>query len=145
MNELVQILNNLMREMLFLPAQASTFADQGGLLHYFVVTVTMLSSRVVGLLAIFFFFKYRETKRDASTPIVTRAALRGRHHLGAAHLLPRLGVDRLQGLPLVHTTPKNAMDVYVTARSGCGTSRIPRPERQRRAHRARQHDPSASS
>jgi cytochrome c oxidase subunit II len=117
MNELVQMLNNLMREMLFLPVQASTFSTKVDYLHYFVVTVTMLSSTFVGLMAMFFFFKYRETKREASTPIVTPS---GRFEA------------MIIGVPLIFflawvwigfkdylwytTTPKNAMDVYVTGK-----------------------------
>jgi cytochrome c oxidase subunit II len=65
MNELAHMLNELMRQMLFLPEQASTFAKKVDFLHYFVIVVTMLSSTLVGLLAVSFFFKYRETKRNA--------------------------------------------------------------------------------
>jgi cytochrome c oxidase subunit 2 len=62
MKAIGQMLNNLMREMLFLPEQASTFATKVDYLHYFVIIITMLASTLVGLLAVSFFFKYRETK-----------------------------------------------------------------------------------
>ena len=41
MKELGQMLNNMMREMLFLPEQASTFATKVDYLHYSVIIVTM--------------------------------------------------------------------------------------------------------
>jgi cytochrome c oxidase subunit II len=117
MNEYLQILNNLMREMLFLPAQASTFATKVDYLHYFVVTVTMLSSVFVGLLAVYFFFKYRETKRDASTPIVTPS---GRFEaviisVPLIFFLAWVWIGFKDYLWYT-TTPKNAMDVYVTGK-----------------------------
>ncbi|HET6284312.1 MAG TPA: cytochrome c oxidase subunit II, partial [Polyangia bacterium] len=63
-------MNDLMRRMLWLPEQASTFAKPVDYLHYFVITVTMIVSVAVGLLAFFFFFKYRERRKRQSTPMV---------------------------------------------------------------------------
>ena len=63
-------MNDLMRRMLWLPEQASTFAPPVDHLHYFVITVTMLVSVAVGLLAFAFFFKYRERRPNQSTPMV---------------------------------------------------------------------------
>lgn len=117
MNELKAMADNLMRELLFLPEQASTFSTRVDHLHYFVIIVTMLSSTLVGLLAMSFFFKYRETKRDASTPIVT-----------PSHRFEMMIIS----VPLIFflawvfigfkdylwytTPPKNATDVYVTGK-----------------------------
>lgn len=117
MNELQQMANDLMRLILFLPEQASTFATRVDFLHYFVVTVTMLSSVGVGLLAMYLMFRYREKKPHASTPIV--------HPSGRFEAL-------VVGVPLVFFLawvvigfkdyiwyahpPKNAMDVYVTGK-----------------------------
>jgi cytochrome c oxidase subunit 2 len=117
MNELKQWLNDLMRAMLFLPEQASTFATKVDYLHYFVVTVTMLSSTLVGLLAVYFFFKYRETKRGVSTAYV-HPSMRFEAVIIAVPLLFFLAwvwigfKDYLWYI----TPPKNAIDVYVTGK-----------------------------
>ena len=63
-------MNELMRTILWLPEQASTFAKSVDQLHYFVITVTMVSSLAVGLLAFGFFFKYRQVRPNQSTPVV---------------------------------------------------------------------------
>jgi cytochrome c oxidase subunit II len=117
MKALGNMLNDLMRQMLFLPEQASTMSTKIDFLHYFVIIVTMVASTLVGLLAVSFFFKYRETKVGASTPIVNPS---GRFEVV------------IISVPLIFflawcwigfkdylwytTTPKNAMDVYVTGK-----------------------------
>ena len=53
-------MNDFIRNLLFLPEQASTFAEKVDSLHYFVVGVTMLMSLGVGTAAIIFFFRYRQ-------------------------------------------------------------------------------------
>jgi cytochrome c oxidase subunit 2 len=63
-------MNELMRKLLFLPEQASTFAKPVDELHYFVITVTMVVSVAVGLLAFGFFFMYRQRRQRQSTPYV---------------------------------------------------------------------------
>ena len=52
-------MNELMRRLLWLPEQASTFSTYVDHLHYFVITVTMIASAATGVLASYFFFKYR--------------------------------------------------------------------------------------
>ena len=52
-------MNDFLRNLLFLPEQASTFAERVDSLHFFVVGVTMLMSLGVGTTAILFFFRYR--------------------------------------------------------------------------------------
>jgi cytochrome c oxidase subunit 2 len=52
-------MNELFRKMLNLPEQRSTMALPIDQLHYFVVTTTMVASAIIGLLAIFFYVKYR--------------------------------------------------------------------------------------
>jgi cytochrome c oxidase subunit 2 len=117
MNEWISTVNEIMRRLLFLPEQASTFAPKVDRLHYFVVSVTMLSSVGVGLAAVYFFFRYRERVKNASTPIV----------------VPSVRFESLIiSIPLVFflawvfigfkdyiwyvNPPKNAMDVYVTGK-----------------------------
>ena len=63
-------MNELMRNLLWLPPQASTLAPKIDTLHYFVITVTMISSLLTGFLAFFFFFKYRARREKQSTPMV---------------------------------------------------------------------------
>jgi len=63
-------MNDLMRRMLFLPDQASTFAVDVDHLHYFVIIVTMVSSLAVGLTAIAFFRKYRRRRENPAPPFV---------------------------------------------------------------------------
>ena len=52
-------MNELLRRLLFLPDQASTFAQDLDKLHYFVIITTFIASIGVGLTAIFFFARYR--------------------------------------------------------------------------------------
>jgi cytochrome c oxidase subunit 2 len=117
MNALGHMLNDLMRALLFLPAQASTFALRVDYLHYFVVSVTMLSSTFVGLLAIYFFFRYRETKRNASTPIVTPSVRFEVLIIGVPLLFFLIWVWIGFRDYLWYTSPpRNAIDVYVTGK-----------------------------
>jgi heme/copper-type cytochrome/quinol oxidase subunit 2 len=62
--------NDLMRRMLTLPEQASTLAIKIDLLHYFVFIGTMAAAGLIGVACLYFFFKYREREKFASTPIV---------------------------------------------------------------------------
>jgi cytochrome c oxidase subunit 2 len=68
-------MNELMRRLLFLPEQASTFAVDVDNLHYFVIIVTMVSSLAVGVTAIAFFWKYRRRREDETTPFVAPTAM----------------------------------------------------------------------
>jgi cytochrome c oxidase subunit II len=68
MNDLLN--NDLLRRMLWLPEQASTFAVSVDHLHYFVIITTMVMSLLVGVTAIFFFFRYRRRTEHQVTPHV---------------------------------------------------------------------------
>jgi cytochrome c oxidase subunit II len=106
--------NDLMRRWLWLPEQASTFATRVDYLHYFVVTVTMISSLLVGILAFVFFFRYRERRRFASTPLVVPS-----HRFEAVVIVVPLVFFLLWGVvgfrDYIWSTqpPKDAMDIYV--------------------------------
>ena len=67
-------MNELLRRMLFLPEQASTFAVDVDHLHYFVIITTMFASAAVGMVAIAFFWKYRQKRPNQSTPMVNPTA-----------------------------------------------------------------------
>ena len=61
-------MNELLRKLLFLPDQASTFARDVDRLHYFVILTTFVMSTAVGLTAIFFFVRYRRRSETQTTP-----------------------------------------------------------------------------
>ncbi len=107
-------MNDFLRRMLFLPEQASTFAQDLDRLHYFVILTTFALSSAVGLTAIFFFVRYRRRSETQTTP----------------HIEPTWWMEALFiGIPLSffllwfflgyrefvrqQTPPSDAMDVYV--------------------------------
>ncbi len=110
-------MNEIMRTILWLPEQASTFAKQVDELHYFVITVTMVSSVAVGLLAFGFFFKYRQLRPRQSTPAVIPSV---RFEL-AVVVVPLVFflawfVQGYRDYVWYTTPPKDTMDVYVMAK-----------------------------
>lgn len=111
------MIDSLMRRLLFLPEQASTFAPKVDQLHYFVVTVTMVSSLLVGLVAVYFMFKYRERKVLASTAFVT-PSVRFEFAVISVPLVFFLiwAVIGIRDFVWSQTPPKNSMDVYVTGK-----------------------------
>ena len=107
-------MNELLRRMLFLPEQGSTFAKDVDQLHYFVIITTMVASAAVGLTALIFFWRFRRKTKNQATPIV----------------VPSIGLEvAFVTVPLVffltwfvigfrdfvryQNPPANAMDVYV--------------------------------
>jgi cytochrome c oxidase subunit 2 len=68
-------MNELLRRVLFLPEQASTFAKQVDSLHYFVIITTMIMSTAVGMTALFFFVRYRRRSPMQTTKPVQPNAL----------------------------------------------------------------------
>ena len=107
-------MNELLRRLLFLPEQASTFARDVDNLHYFVILTTFVMSTAVGLTAIFFFIRYRRRSETQTTP----------------HIEPKAWMEALfVGVPLIiftawfflgyrefvrqYTPPIDSMDVYV--------------------------------
>jgi len=107
-------MNDLMRRMLWLPEQASTFATSVDHLHYFVITVTMLISVVVGLMAFAFFFKYRERRPNQSTPMVIPSIRFEIVVIGVPLFFFLLWfVQGYKDYIWYTSPPSNAMDVYV--------------------------------
>ena len=107
-------MNELLRKLLFLPDQASTFARDVDRLHFFVILTTFVMSTAVGLTAIFFFIRYRRRSETQTTP----------------HIEPPMWMEALFiGVPLSfftlwfflgyrefvrqQTPPSDSMDVYV--------------------------------
>ena len=134
-------MNELMRRLLWLPTQASTFAPKVDYLHYFVITVTMIASILTALLAFYFFFKYRARRAEpVDADRAPQREVRDRRHRRAAVLLPALVRAGLQGLHLVHDAAQEhdgrvrdgeEVDVEVRVRGR-------RPQRDRHAARPRQ-------
>jgi cytochrome c oxidase subunit II len=104
----------LLHRLLFLPEQASTFAEQVDGLHYFVLITTMVASFLVGTVALLFFVRFRRRTPAQQVP----------------HLVPPRWVEFLFiAVPLafflvffgigfrdfvwLNTPPPEAMDVYV--------------------------------
>jgi cytochrome c oxidase subunit 2 len=117
MNAWIEIVNEAFRKMLFLPDQASTLAPRIDRLHYFVFVVTMLSALAVGLGAVYFMFRYRERIPNASTPVVHPSARFEAIIIGIPLFFFVLwGVVGFKDYIWYTSPPKNAMDVYVTAK-----------------------------
>jgi cytochrome c oxidase subunit II len=107
-------MNELMRKILFLPEQASSWATQVDHLHYFVITVTMLSAAAVTVVALALFVRYRRRSPDQVTEHVEPKALHEVLFIGVplAFFLAWFAI----GFPLfvkLQSPPKDAMDVYV--------------------------------
>jgi cytochrome c oxidase subunit 2 len=107
-------MNEVLRKLLFLPDQASTFARDLDRLHFFVILTTFVMSTAVGLTAILFFIRYRRRSETQTTP----------------HIEPPVWMEALFiGVPLSffilwfflgfrefvrqQTPPADSMDVYV--------------------------------
>jgi cytochrome c oxidase subunit 2 len=61
-------MNDLLRAWLNLPPQASTYAADIDLLHYWVISATMLGATFVFLLGLYYVARYRRSAARATTP-----------------------------------------------------------------------------
>lgn len=110
-------MNELLRTILALPEQASTVARDVDLLHFFVITVTMLGAAAVGLAAVYLVIRYRRRTPDALTPKIK-----------VPFLLEMVWVVGLLGLFIgiwligyrifirINVPPRDSMEVYVQAK-----------------------------
>jgi cytochrome c oxidase subunit 2 len=107
-------MNELLNNILFLPEQASTFAERVDNLHYFVVGVTMLMSLAVGTAAVLFFFRYRRRSPTQTTEYVV-PSVKTEFLFVSLPLLFFLTwfVIGFRDFVFVSTPPKDSMDVYV--------------------------------
>jgi cytochrome c oxidase subunit 2 len=107
-------MNQLLRRLLFLPDQASTFARDIDRLHYFVILTTLVMSTAVGLTAIFFFIRYRRRSETQTTPHIEPPMW-----MEALFVVVPLSFFLLWFFMGFHefvrqqTPPSDAMDVYV--------------------------------
>jgi cytochrome c oxidase subunit 2 len=60
--------NEWLRELLVLPEQASTYATEIDMLHYFVISVTMLGAAAVAIVATYFVIRFRRRGRPGPVP-----------------------------------------------------------------------------
>jgi cytochrome c oxidase subunit II len=110
-------MNDLLRRLLFLPEQASTFAYDLDQLHYFVIITTFFMSTAVGVTALFFFGKYRRRSETQTTPHIEPA-----WWMEAGFVSVPLAFFLLWFFLGFHefvrqqTPPSDAMDVYVMAK-----------------------------
>ncbi|HEX9297447.1 MAG TPA: cytochrome c oxidase subunit II [Polyangiaceae bacterium] len=115
-------MNETLRRLLFLPLQRSTVAYEIDRLHYFVISVTLVGSVLVFLLATIFTIRYRHPPEEPATPNVQAG-----YHSPAI----LLEIVILAGLLLLFLTwwvigsrqfvrlrvaPDDALEVYVTAK-----------------------------
>lgn len=110
-------MNELLRNVLFLPEQASTFARKVDSLHYFVIITTMIASTVVGLTALAFFVRFRRRSETQVTPLLNPP-----WWLETMFVLVPLGfflawfARGYSDFVELKTPPKDSMDVYVQAK-----------------------------
>jgi cytochrome c oxidase subunit 2 len=115
------MMNDLLRRILFLPPQRSSFAADLDGLHYFVIIVTMLGATLVALVAAFFVIRYRRRSDDVLGPFPdadVRAPLL--FEIGAVVLLVALflgwWVMGMRQYVRMRVAPEGAGTVYVTAK-----------------------------
>jgi cytochrome c oxidase subunit 2 len=63
-------MNDLMRQLLFLPEQGTQIAQDVDKLHYFVITATMIASAALGTFAVWCMAHYRRRRHNQTTPHV---------------------------------------------------------------------------
>lgn len=111
-------LNDLIRRMLNLPIQASSYAARVDHLHYFVIGVTMAGAMAVFGVALFFIIRYRRRPgRTGPTPEIHGGVfLEGGFISGILILFLSIWVVGFRQYRLIEEPPAGTMDVYVTAK-----------------------------
>jgi cytochrome c oxidase subunit II len=107
-------MNDLLRRMLFLPEQASSYAREVDQLHYFVIITTMIAATGVFGTALYFFVRYRRRSDSDVTPHVEPTVM----HEVLFVVVPlffflvwfAIGFPQFVSL---QNPPQGAMDVYV--------------------------------
>ncbi|WP_437312654.1 cytochrome c oxidase subunit II [Sorangium sp. So ce385] len=114
-------MNELLRQLLFLPEQRSSLAGEIDWLHYFVIVVTMGGAFLITLIGGYFLIHYRRRVGSTTRPhpgVFARPALFvetvGLLSLGFVFLtFWNIGTRQFVDL---RTPPEDALDVYVTAK-----------------------------
>ena len=107
-------MSDVLRQTLFLPEQASTFAERVDNLHYLVVTTTMVASFLIGTTALVFFVMFRRRKPHEYTPKVNPDLKAEVLFVGVptVFFLACFAIG-FRDFVWVQTPPANSMDVYV--------------------------------
>lgn len=107
-------MNDFMRALLFLPEQASTFAQRVDDLHYLVIITTMVASFVIGTTALVFYVLYRRRKPHEYTPRIEPDLKAEALFVGvpAVFFLAFFAIG-FRDFVWARTPPANAIDVYV--------------------------------
>jgi cytochrome c oxidase subunit 2 len=110
-------MTELLRWMLNLPVEASTYAPAVDVLHFFVIGATMLGASFVFLLALFFLIRYRRSSPFPLTAAVSTSVPTEILIIGSilALFLAFWVVGATQYAQLM-TPPPDAMPVYVTGK-----------------------------
>ncbi len=111
--------NELFRRMLFLPPQSSTMASDIDHLHYFVIGTTLAGASLVGLLALYWVIKYRVRGELDVCPRAAPTTPAWFELLLAGSLLSLFCLWWVIGFMQyvrLRVAPKNALNVYVTAK-----------------------------
>ncbi len=110
-------MNELYRRLLFLPEQGTASARSVDHLHYFIITVTMVSATLIGLAALALFVRYKRRSESQTTPHIEPRAIHEVIFIGTP--LVFFLVFFFIGFPqyvTLQTPPKDSMDVYVEAK-----------------------------
>jgi cytochrome c oxidase subunit 2 len=110
-------MNNLLLKLLDLPPQASTYAFDLDLLHYFVISTTMLGATFVFVLALWFLVRNRrrfpgETTQRVQTSVPAEILIIG----GILSVFLVFWVVGASEYAHMQHPPDDAMPVYVTAK-----------------------------
>jgi len=109
--------NDLLRRLLFLPEQGSTFAGRVDRLHYWIIGITFLVAAIIFFVGLTFVIRYRRRKAGEHT-----RKFEVKPGLEAIFVGVPLATFLLwffigfQDYVWVQTPPEDAMDVYVTAK-----------------------------
>jgi cytochrome c oxidase subunit 2 len=109
-------MNELMRKLLALPPQASTFARDIDTLHYFIISITMLGATITALVALIFVVRFRRRRDELTPPVHAPLWLES---VWVGMLLFFFGLWWVVGYRLfihMQTPPPDSLEIYVTAK-----------------------------
>ena len=110
-------MNELMRKLLFLPPQASTFARSIDWLHFVVIGTTMLGATGVAVVTLWYFFRHHQRKPGAATERVVVSTRQEAFAIGAVlSLFLLFWVVGFHQFVEYQEPPADALPVYVTAK-----------------------------
>lgn len=110
-------MNELLRRLLDLPPQASTYAEGIDTLHYFVITATMLGATYVFVLALYYLARYeRRSPGETTVRLVTSGTAEAFIIGSILSLFLIFWVVGATQYNHLMTPPQNALPVYVTGK-----------------------------